>query len=199
MGPIMSFAATEAWSGFFLPRFGDNRLPDRPCHAARGELLSAPILPLVEMATHLAPRGALLGLDLGTKTIGVAATDPDRRLATTVETIARKAFTADAQRVLALAAERAVVAFVLGLPINMDGSEGPRAQSTRAFARNFARLTELPIGLWDERLSTAAVERELIAADMKRARRREVIDQHAAVFILQGAIDRLMTLARAGG
>ena len=153
-----------------------------------------PILPLAEAAVLLPPRGALLGLDLGSKTIGVATSDPDRRLATAVETVARKNFTADAARLMTLAAERSAVAFVLGLPINMDGSEGPRAQSTRAFARNFAKLTALPIGLWDERLSTAAVERDLIAADMSRARRAEVIDQHAAAFILQGALDRLARL-----
>src|SRR3989440_224146 len=140
-------------------------------------------------------RGVLIGLDLGTKTIGVAASDPDRRLAAPVETVARTRFTADAARVLALAAERRAVGFVLGLPINMDGSEGPRAQSTRAFARNLAKLTDLPIGLWDERLSTAAVERGLIEADMRRARRAEVIDQHAAAFILQGALDRLARLS----
>ena len=153
--------------------------------------MPALILPLAEAAVHLPARGALIGLDLGTKTIGVAASDPDRRLATAVETIARKTFSADAARLLALAAERQAAAFVLGLPINMDGSEGPRAQSARAFAKNLARLTDLPIAFWDERLSTAAVERELIAADMSRARRAKVIDQHAAVFILQGALDRL--------
>src|SRR6185295_8611426 len=107
-------------------------------------------------------RGGLIGLDLGTKTIGVASSDPQRRLATGVETIARKTFTADAKRLLALAAVRGSVGFVLGLPINMDGSEGARAQSTRAFARNFGKITVLPIALWDERLSTAAVERQLI-------------------------------------
>src|SRR5581483_6247068 len=139
--------------------------------------MAAPVLPLVEAVKHLPARGALIGLDLGTKTIGIAASDPDRRLATGVETIYRKNFSADAARVLALAAERQAVGFVLGLPINMDGSEGPRAQSTRAFARNLARLTALPIALWDERLSTAAVERELIAADVTRARRAKVIDQ----------------------
>jgi putative Holliday junction resolvase len=153
---------------------------------------------LVEAAERLPARGALIGLDLGTKTIGVAASDPDRRLATGVETITRTNFTADARRLIALADERNAVAFVLGLPINMDGSEGPRAQSTRAFARNLARLTERPIALWDERLSTAAVERELIAADMSRARRAAVIDQHAATFILQGALDRLRHLDAAG-
>ncbi|MGC2827905.1 MAG: Holliday junction resolvase RuvX [Pseudolabrys sp.] len=152
------------------------------------------ILPLVEAAGHLPVRGVLIGLDLGTKTIGVAASDPERKLATGIETIARKAFTADAQRVLMLAGERSAVGFVLGLPINMDGSEGPRAQSTRAFARNLGKLTELPIALWDERLSTAAVERELIAADVSRVKRAAVIDQHAAAFILQGALDRLARL-----
>lgn len=153
--------------------------------------MSALILPLEEAAPHLPARGALIGLDLGTKTIGVAASDPDRKLAAGVETIARKTFTADADRILALAAERRAVGFVLGLPLNMDGSEGPRAQSTRSFARNFAKRTALPIALWDERLSTAAVERELIAADASRAKRAAVIDQHAAAFILQGALDRL--------
>ena len=149
---------------------------------------------LVDMAPLWPARGSLLGLDLGTKTIGVASSDPDRKLAAGVETVARKTFTADARRLLALAAERSAVGFVLGLPVNMDGSEGPRAQSTRAFARNFAKLTPLPIALWDERLSTAAVERELIATDMSRARRAEVIDQHAAAYILQGALDRLANL-----
>ena len=153
--------------------------------------MPAVILPLVEAAQQLPARGALIGLDLGSKTIGVASSDPDRRLATGVETVMRKNFSTDAARLLALAAERKAAGFVLGLPVNMDGSEGPRAQSTRAFARNLARLTELPIALWDERLSTAAVERELIAADVTRARRAKVIDQHAAVFILQGALDRL--------
>ena len=142
--------------------------------------MPALILPLVEVMAYLPVRGALIGLDLGTKTIGVASSDPDRRLAAGVETITRKNFSADAARLL-----------VLGLPVNMDGTEGPRAQSTRAFARNLARLTQLPIALWDERLSTAAVERELIAANVTRARRARVIDQHAAVFILQGALDRL--------
>jgi putative Holliday junction resolvase len=149
------------------------------------------ILPLKEAAVHFPPRGALIGIDLGTKTIGVAGSDPDRRLATGIETIARKNFSTDAQRLLALAAERSVVGFVLGLPINMDGSEGPRAQSTRAFARNLGRLTELPIAFWDERLSTAAVERQLIEADVSRKKRAAVIDQHAAAFILQGALDHL--------
>lgn len=161
--------------------------------------MPAPILPLIEAAAHWPARGSLIGLDLGTKTIGVAVSDPDRKLATGIETIQRKSFTADAARLLALAAERNVAGFILGLPINMDGSEGPRAQSTRAFARNFSRLTGLAIGLWDERLSTVAVERELIGLDMSRARRAKVIDEHAAIFILQGALDRLHILRQAPG
>jgi putative Holliday junction resolvase len=165
----------------------------RTCYAHD---MPSPILPLIEAATHWPERGALIGLDLGTKTIGVAVSDPDRRLATGVETILRKAFKADAARLLALAGERNAVGFVLGLPINMDGSEGPRAQSTRAFARNLSALTGLAIGLWDERLSTAAVERELIGMDVSRAKRAEVIDEHAAMFILQGALDRLAKLRR---
>jgi putative Holliday junction resolvase len=161
--------------------------------------MPALILPLIDAATHWPERGALVGLDLGTKTIGVAVSDPDRRLATGVETIQRKQFKQDAARLLAIATERKVVGFVLGLPINMDGSEGPRAQSTRAFARNLANQTPLPIGLWDERLSTAAVERELIGMDVSRAKRAEVIDEHAAIFILQGALDRLANLRASPG
>ena len=149
------------------------------------------VLSLADAVAVLPPRGVLIGLDLGSKTIGVAASDPDRRVAAPVETISRQRFNLDAQRILDLAAERRAAGLVLGLPINMDGSEGPRAQATRAFARNLARLTALPIALWDERLSTAAVERALIAADASRAKRRTVIDQHAAAYILQGALDRL--------
>ncbi len=137
------------------------------------------------------PPGPVLGLDLGTKTIGVAVSTPDRSLATPVTTIKRTKFTADAEALLALAAERGVVGLILGLPRNMDGSEGPRAQSTRAFARNLKKKTELPIAFWDERLSTAAAERELIALDTSRAKRAEMIDQMAANYILQGALDRL--------
>lgn len=159
--------------------------------------MPALILPLIEAAVHWPTRGALMGLDLGTKTIGVAVSDPDRKLATGIETVARTTFTKDAARLLSLAGERNASGFVLGLPINMDGSEGPRAQSTRAFARNFAKLTEGAIALWDERLSTAAVERELIGMDMSRAKRAKVIDEHAAIFILQGALDRLATLRNA--
>jgi len=150
-----------------------------------------PVLALTDAALLLPARGALIGLDLGSKTIGVAVSDPDRRLAAPVGTVIRQRFNLDAERLFALAAERRAVGFVLGLPVNMDGTEGPRAQSTRAFARNLANLTALPIALWDERLSTAAVERALIAADASRAKRKAVIDQHAAAYILQGALARL--------
>jgi putative holliday junction resolvase len=150
--------------------------------------------PLNDIAPLFGSRGTLIGLDLGTKTIGMATSDPDRRIATGVETIHRTNFTADTKRLLLLAAERDAVGFVLGLPLNMDGSEGPRAQSTRAFARNLAKLTELPIAFWDERLSTVAVERELIAKNVSRSKRAAAIDEHAAIFILQGALDRLQHL-----
>jgi putative Holliday junction resolvase len=139
----------------------------------------------------LPPSGKLLGLDLGTKTIGVAISDGMRYSATPLETITRQKFTADAARLLELIAENAAVAIVLGLPLNMDGTEGPRAQSTRAFARNLAQKTPVPILFWDERLSTAAVERMLIQADTRRDRRAEVVDKLAASYILQGFLDRL--------
>lgn len=172
-------------------RRGDARAATWLRAALRAKQDPMPVLALTEAAALLAPRGALIGLDLGTKTIGVAASDPDRRLAAPVETVLRKRFSDDAAHLLKFAAERRAAGFVLGLPINMDGSEGPRAQATRAFARNLAKLTELPIALWDERLSTAAVERALIDADVSRAKRKAVIDQHAAAYILQGALDRL--------
>ena len=140
---------------------------------------------------NLPPTGKLLGLDLGSKTIGVAVSDGMRYTATPLETIARTKFTADAARLLELVTENAAVAFVLGLPLNMDGSEGPRAQSTRAFARNLAQKIDLPIIFWDERLSTSAVTRMLIEADTRRAKRAEVVDKLAASYILQGFLDRL--------
>ena len=140
---------------------------------------------------NLPATGKLLGLDLGTKTIGVAVSDGMRYTATPLETIARTKFTADAGRLLELVTENAAVAFVLGLPLNMDGSEGPRAQSTRAFARNLAQKTDLPILFWDERLSTSAVTRMLIEADTRRDKRAEVVDKLAASYILQGFLDRL--------
>ena len=138
------------------------------------------------------PRGErLLGLDIGTKTIGLAMSDVERRLATPLETISRGKFAKDAERIAALVQRYRIGGLVAGLPVNMDGSEGPRAQATRAFMRNLARLLPLPISFWDERLSTAAVQRALIEADASRARRAEVIDRMAAAYILQGAIDRI--------
>lgn len=139
----------------------------------------------------LPPAGKLLGLDLGTKTIGIAVSDGMRYSATPLETIKRTKFTADAARVLELIAENAVVALVLGLPLNMDGSEGPRAQSTRTFARNLSQRSPVPILFWDERLSTSAVTRMLIEADTRRDKRAEVVDKLAASYILQGFLDRL--------
>lgn len=140
---------------------------------------------------HIPQTGKLLGLDLGTRTIGVAVSDALRYTATPLETIARTRFTADAARLLELIAANNAVALVLGLPLNMDGSEGPRAQSTRAFARNLAHKTPIPIAFWDERLSTSAVTRMLIEADTRRDRRAEVVDKLAASYILQGYLDRL--------
>ena len=144
-----------------------------------------------EFAALLPPGRALMGLDLGTRTIGVAVSDTWRRIASPLETIRRTRFGADAAALLRLAAARGTCGLVLGLPRNMDGSEGPRAQSTRAFARNLAGLTELPITFWDERLSTVAAERALLEADASRERRAEVIDHVAAGYILQGFLDRL--------
>jgi putative Holliday junction resolvase len=147
-------------------------------------------------AALLPAAGGLLGLDLGDKTVGLALSDARRAIASPLATLRRTRFAADAAALLATAAERGAVALVLGLPRNMDGSEGPRAQSARAFARNLARLTPLPMLMWDERLSTVAAERALLAADLSRKRRAEVIDAVAAGYILQGALDRLAHLAR---
>lgn len=144
-----------------------------------------------DFAAALAPMRALMGLDLGTKTIGVAVSDGLRSVASPLETVKRKKFTLDAARLLEIAEARTIGGIVLGLPRNMDGSEGPRCQSTRAFARNLERLTAIPLGFWDERLSTVAAERALLEADASRKRRGEVIDHVAAAYILQGALDRL--------
>lgn len=135
--------------------------------------------------------GKILGLDLGTKTIGVAVSDGMRYSASPLETIKRTKFTQDAERIIQLVAENSAVALILGLPLNMDGTEGPRVQSTRAFARNLAQKLDLPIAFWDERLSTSAVTRMMIEADLRRDRRAEVVDKLAASYILQGALDRL--------
>jgi putative Holliday junction resolvase len=139
----------------------------------------------------LAEKGKLMGLDLGTKTIGVAISDSLRMAASPIETIRRAKFTADAERLLALIAQHDVTGIIVGLPLNMDGSEGPRAQSARAFVRNLKQKTDLPIAFWDERMSTMAVTRTMIEADLSRARQAEVVDKLAASYILQGALDRL--------
>ena len=145
-------------------------------------------------AAALTPGSALAGLDYGDKTIGVAVSAGLRSVATPLETIRRKKFTADAARLAEIIAARGITGLVLGLPRNMDGSEGPRCQSTRAFARNLDRALDLPITFWDERLSTVAAERALLEADTSRARRAEIIDNVAASYILQGALDRMRHL-----
>ncbi|NUB43410.1 Holliday junction resolvase RuvX [Fertoebacter nigrum] len=149
-----------------------------------------------DFVTALPRHGALAGLDFGEKTIGVAVSDGLRNVATPLLTIRRVKFTEDAAHLLALIAQRGLAGLILGLPRNMDGSEGPRAQATRAFARNLARLTPLPIGFWDERLSTVAAERALLEADTSRKRRKEVIDHVAAGYILQGVLDRMGHMRR---
>jgi putative Holliday junction resolvase len=154
------------------------------------------VLTIDELASNLLPGQAIGGLDLGTKTIGISVSDLGRRFATPREVIKRVKFGIDAEALLAMAAREKIAAFVIGLPINMDGSEGPRAQATRAFVRNMAQKTDIPFIYWDERLSTVAAERVLIEMDVSRKKRAERIDSAAASFILQGALDRLTLLAR---
>ncbi|MDJ1016457.1 MAG: Holliday junction resolvase RuvX [Paracoccaceae bacterium] len=149
---------------------------------------------IADFARALPPGTALAGLDYGEKTIGVAVSDARRQVATPLETIRRRKFTQDAARLGEIVAARDIAGLVLGLPRNMDGSEGPRCQSTRAFARNFDSARDMPIAFWDERLSTVAAERALLEADTTRKRRSEVIDHVAASYILQGALDRLAHL-----
>lgn len=144
-----------------------------------------------DLASRIGAHQRLLGLDLGTKTIGLALSDVERRIATPLEVVRRRKFTQDAARLVEIAKKFDVGALVVGLPLNMDGSEGPRAQATRAFVRNLAALTPLPCLFWDERLSTAAVTRCLIEQDISRAKRAETVDKLAAAYILQGALDRL--------
>jgi putative Holliday junction resolvase len=139
-------------------------------------------------------KGSLIGLDLGEKTIGIAVSDTTRSIASALLTIRRSKFTADAEQILEICNRRAVAGIILGLPLNMDGTEGPRCQSTRAFARNLAARSDLPIAFQDERLSTVSAERTLIEADTSRARRAQVIDHVAASYILQAALDRLRYL-----
>ena len=155
--------------------------------------MSANIVPLDHFLSL--PRHArLLGLDLGSKTVGLALSDVGRQIASPLETIRRVKFQLDAAALLKIAEKHAVAGLVIGLPLNMDGSEGPRVQSTRAFVRNLTPLTGLPIAFWDERMSTLAVTRTLLDADASRARRAEVVDKMAAAYILQGALDRLMRM-----
>jgi putative Holliday junction resolvase len=152
------------------------------------------VIPLSEEIAALAalPRGKrLMGFDLGTKTIGLAVSDVDRRFASPLETVPRTKLTKDVARIQVHLDHLGVGGLVFGLPINMDGSEGPRAQATRAFVRHFVRLAPLPFAFWDERLSTAAVDRAMISADMSRARRAEAVDRAAAAYILQGVLDRI--------
>lgn len=151
-----------------------------------------------QLAESVQPGQRLAGLDLGTKTIGVAVSDGALSLAHPRTVIRRKKFGTDAAQLIETFARENVAAIILGLPVNMDGSEGPRAQASRAFARNLGPLTPLPIVLWDERLSTVAAERSLIGLDVSRARRSAIIDAEAAAFILQGALDRLRILSSNG-
>jgi putative holliday junction resolvase len=147
------------------------------------------VVPIAEM--RLGRDRRILALDLGTKTIGLALSDVSRRIATPMAALGKKKFAANAEELKTLVAEHGVGGIVIGLPLNMDGSEGPRAQSARQFAANLAAKIDAPIALWDERLSTAAVTRTLIEADASRARRREIVDKLAAAYILQGALDFL--------
>ncbi|MDB5448768.1 MAG: putative Holliday junction resolvase [Phenylobacterium sp.] len=154
-----------------------------------------PVLDLTELPAAVAPYAPLVGLDLGEKTIGVAVSDATRTVASPLQTIRKTKFTEDAQRLFALMESRGAGGIVIGLPVNMDGTEGVRCQSNRAFARNLLRLRELPIAFWDERMSTMAVNRMLIEEmDVTRARRAEVVDKAAAAWILQGALERLRGL-----
>lgn len=151
---------------------------------------------VTEFAGRLSPSARLIGIDAGTKTLGLALSDVTRRIASPLETIRRTKFTDDARRLIELATHHGVGGLVLGLPTNLDGSEGPRVQATRALARSLNGVSTLPILLWDERLSTVAAERALLEADTSRKRRAELIDKVAAAIILQGALDRLQQLAR---
>ena len=166
-----------------------------PCRATRPEMSNL-IVPLADLdALPVGQR--LIGIDLGTRTIGLALSDVGRSIASPLETIKRTKFSTDVKRLVELAAKHGVGGLVLGLPLNMDGSEGPRAQATRAFVRNLAAHLPLPVALWDERLTTAAVTRTLLEADASRARRSDLVDKMAASYILQGALDRLAIARRA--
>ena len=150
------------------------------------------VVEIGELQAACTPGAALLGLDLGEKTIGVAISDVTRTVASPLRLIRRTKFRSEAEELFSIVGDRAAGGFVIGLPLNMDGGEGPRCQSCRAFARNLLRLRDMPISFWDERLSTVAVNRMLIdEADLSRARRAEVVDRIAAAYILQGALDRM--------
>jgi putative Holliday junction resolvase len=160
--------------------------------AADGDSQAAIMEAAAQAFAGVLPQGArLIGIDLGTKTLGLALSDVTRSIASGLTTLPRTRFGIDAEQLLALAAEHGIGGFVIGLPFNLDGSQGPRVQATRAFARNLGKLTPLPILLWDERLTTAAAERSLLEADASRKRRAQVIDKVAATLILQSALDRL--------
>jgi putative holliday junction resolvase len=148
-----------------------------------------------DLAPSLPAKARLIGVDLGTKTIGLAISDVERRLASPLKTLARSAFARDAEALAGIFVEFDIAAVVVGLPLDLDGRDNPRAQSTRAFARNLSNRTDLPVVFWDERFSTAVVTRSLIANDVSRARRAKVVDKMAAAYILQGALDRLAGLA----
>jgi len=156
-----------------------------------GSLRGATLDDVDAFAGRLTPGARLIGIDAGTKTLGLALSDVTRIIASPLTVLRRTKFKADAAQLLALGAEHKITGFVLGLPTNLDGTAGPRVQATRALARNLNALSELPILLWDERLSTAAAERTLLEADTSRKRRAEVIDKLAATIILQGALDRM--------
>jgi putative Holliday junction resolvase len=174
-------------------KFANMRRSPRSAARATGHGMSSNVVPL-ETFLDLPDHARLLGLDLGTKTIGLALSDLERQIATPLETIRRVKFGLDAAALLKIAQNHAVAGLIIGLPLNMDGSEGPRVQSTRAFVRNLAPLTPLPVAYWDERMSTMAVTRTLLFADASRAKRAEVVDKMAAAYILQGALDRLMRM-----
>ena len=180
--------------------------PDAPLGLTSIDLRDGPVIgrlapmrcpiAIEDLAVDLPPKGRLIGIDLGAKTIGLAISDVERRLASPLKTLARGAFARDANTLTAIFSEFGVAAIVLGLPLDLNGRDSPRAQSTRAFARNLSTRTNLPILFWDERFSTAAVTRSLIANDVSRARRARVVDKMAAAYILQGVLDRLGGLAR---
>jgi putative Holliday junction resolvase len=160
-------------------------------HEEKDRLPGTTLTDVVAFKALLAPGRRLIGIDAGTKTFGLALSDVTRTIASPLETLKRTKFAPDARRLLALAAEHQIAGFVLGLPRNLDGTEGPRAQATRALARNLNALSSLPILLWDERLTTVAAERTLLEADTSRKRRAELVDKLAATLILQGALDRM--------